>query len=542
MYLKRLVEFSERNPDLFPPIGYKRKKYQWIVDIVNGELDFIPTVRGDQRMLPDISRSSGIKPILLTDKAEYVFGFAEQDASDKKQTRVPKQHQAYLDLLKKCADETNDLDINQLYAILQKPIPNIPDKLKPSDVITFRTNMDVFLHEKQSVHSFWETEIQPKADQQTKTRCMVCGTIGPVLERHTMEFLLGRNRTKLISANANAYESHGMKASGGSPVCYTCEQKYGQALLYLLQRHTDPEKTGGPHMFQINDVTYVYWLRNEKQIALNDFFSLTTSNEQEVRDLLQSAFSGWEQESDINNFSILTLSANKARMVVRGYEENSLEHVKRNVTRFFAAQDLGNEKRFGIYPLAATMYNKPSTQMEKYAVTAWMEWFIRGKPLPGRVLLPLLKQIQAKGVMYPQQGAAIQSWLISQNEEEWNMSVNTEKESYQCGRLFAVLEKLQQEATRSNETIASKFYGSASTTPQSVFGLLIKNSQAHLNTVRKKSEGAAVNYSKHIQEILENLDSFPTVLNLKDQATFALGYYHQRQDLYTKKEEKEGAN
>lgn len=541
MYLKRLVEFSEKHPNLFPPIGYKRKKYQWIADMVDDELDFIPAIRGDQKALPDISRSSGIKPILLTDKAEYVFGFTESDASEKKQSRVKEQHHEYLMLLRKCVEETNDADIKQLYTILQKPTTNLPDKLKPSDIIIFRDNMETFLHDKESVKSFWENQLQPTADQHAETQCMICGTIGPVMERHTIEFPLGPERTKLISANQTAYESHGMKASSGSPVCYACEQKYGQALAHLLQRHTNTKQPGGPLMFRINDLTYVYWLRKEEQIQLNDFFSLTTSNEKEVQELLQSAFSGFKQENDLNDFSILTVSSSKARMVVRGYEENSLKNVQTNIERFFAAQDLHNQERFGVYKLASLMYNKPSTQMEKYAVAAWMEWFIRGRPLSTRVLVPLLKQIQAKGVMYPQHGAAIQSWLISQNKEEWNMTVNTHEKPYICGRLFAVLEKLQQEATNSKETIASRFFGSASTAPQSVFGLLIKNSQAHLNTVRKESKGKEIYYSNQIQHILEKLDSFPTVLSLKEQAEFALGYYHQKQDLYTKKEEKEVA-
>jgi CRISPR-associated protein Csd1 len=545
MYLQRLAEFADDHPNRFPSPGYRSKKYHWIADIVNNELDFIPAVRGNTENMPDVSRSSGVKPALLTDKVTYVFGFTEPGTIEKRRVRVEKEHQAYLHLLKLCADETVEPLIRQLYSILKHPILNLPDNMKPNDIIIFRDNEETFLHEKDSVKSFWKKYIQPVNDQEAETRCMICGTIGPVMERHTIEFPLGRERTKLISANATAYESHGMKLSAGSPVCYPCEQKYGQALTYLLQRHTNNKQPGGPHMLQVHDLTYVYWLRTKKQMKdLNHLITLSMSNEKEVKELLQSVFSGIKKNNSLHDFCILTLSASKARMVVRGYEESSLVTVQKNIERFFAAQDVNQKQRFGVYQLAATMYTKPSTQMEKYAINIWMEWLLHGRPLSSRVLVPILKQIQAKGVMYPQHGAAIKSWLVSQNKEEWNMANNIqtkqESDAMICGRLFAVLEKLQVKATNPNETIASRFFGSASTTPQAVFGLLIKNSQAHLNSIRKESEPAFNSYSKRVQNILKDLHAFPAVFNLKSQAEFALGYYHERRDLYTKRENKKG--
>lgn len=545
MYLQRLVEFSEAHPELFPVPGYKRKKYQWIVDVIDDELDFVSAVRGDIRILPDITRSSGVLPILLADKAEYVFGFAGADANEKSKTRAKERQHAYLALLEKCAKETDDQSITQIYSILQKPSLNLPDTLKPNDVIVFRVNDDEFPHEREVIQSFWRKYLQPTIKNEDARQCMVCGELGPVMERHSITFPLGPERTKLISANATAYESQGLKASAVSPVCYKCEQKYGQALEFLLQRHTNNKQLGGPHMFRVGDLTYVYWLRKKEQVVgLNSLINLTSSNPEEVKELLQSVFSGIEQDNELNNFCVLTLSANKARVVVRGYEENTLKSVQENIERFFVAQNVNQSNFYGVYALAATMYTKPSTQMEKYAIGEWMKWFMDGKPLSTRVLVPLLKQIQSGGVMYPQHGAAIKSWVVSQNKEGQTMTVNKQKAKSDadiCGRLFAVLEKLQQEATGAKETIASRFFGSASTAPRSVFGLLIKNSQAHLNAVRKKSEGAAVNYSKRIQDILENLDSFPGVLDLEAQAEFSLGYYHERQNLYTKKADKKGA-
>lgn len=538
MYLQRLVEFAEIHENLFPPLGYKRKRYDWIVDVVDEEFHFIPAERGDTRELPDVTRSSGTVPILLADKADYVFGFVPEGASERVEKRASERHQAYLSLLKKCAESTKDSSITQILSLLKQPISNLPENIKESDFCIFRTNIDEFPHENRKIQSFWQEHLKPKVKKEDSMQCIICGEIGAVMDRHSIVFPLGPERTKLISANATAYESHNLKASKGAPTCYMCEQKYGQALEYLLQRYDNKEQPGGPHMLRLNDLSYVFWLRKKEQMTgLNQLMNIPTSNPNKVRELIESTFSGIKQDREIKDFCVLTLSANKARMVVRGYEENSLEDVQQNIERFFEAQDVGQPNLYGIYTLAGTMYIEPSTQMEKYAITEWIQWLMEGRPLSGRVLIPLLRQIQAGGKMYPQHGAAIKSWLVSQSKEEWEM---IEKGSILCGRLFAVLEKLQQDATGSNETIASRFFGSASTAPHSIFGLLIKNSQAHLNAVRKKSKGIEINYSRRIQEILKNLESFPSVLDLKEQAEFALGYYHERQDLYTKRENRKG--
>lgn len=544
MYLQRLVEFADEHSNTFPPLGYKRKKYHWIVDVQDGQMQFIPAIRGDEKVLPDRTRSSGDLPILLADKAEYVFGLASDKGNKKEVDRAKERQKAYLALLKECEEKTRVEAIRDIIATLQQPHLDLPSELEPNDTIVFCVNVDEFPHEDKRVQSFWQKYLEPVADEEDKMQCLVCGKMGLVMERHSIVFPIGKERTKLVSLNANAYESHGLKASNGSPTCYACEQKYGQALEYLLQQHQDPSLSGGPHMYRLKDLTYVYWLRKKKQITgINRLISLSVSNPDEVRELIQSVFSGVAKDSQLNDFCILTLSANKARMVVRGYEEKSLEQLQSNIERFFAAQDVNQGKLYGIYTLAGTMYSKPSSQMEKYAIAEWMNWMMYGRPLSNRVLIPLLKQIQAGGVMYSHHGAAIKSWLVSQFKGGTNLSAYEEQYNAAriCGRLFAVLEKLQQDATNSKETIASRFFGSASTAPQSVFGLLIKNSQAHLSAIRKKkSKGAEVNYSKHIQDILNDLESFPTVLDLKGQAEFALGYYHERQLLFTAKEDKEG--
>lgn len=109
---------------------------------------------------------------------------------------------------------------------------------------------------------------------------------------------------------------------------------------------------------------------------------------------------------------------------------------------------------------------------------------------------------------------------------------------YRLGRLFAVLEKIQEEANPGiNATIRDRFYGAASTSPVAVFSQLLKLKNHHL--AKLDNPGRKVNFEKLIGEIMSEISEFPAHLSLQDQAYFAIGYYHQRQDFFTSKKSEE---
>ena len=117
------------------------------------------------------------------------------------------------------------------------------------------------------------------------------------------------------------------------------------------------------------------------------------------------------------------------------------------------------------------------------------------------------------------------------------MSLNTNNANagYRLGRLFAVLEKIQEEANPGiNATIRDRFYGSASSTPVTVFPHLMKLKNHHI--AKLENRGRAVNLEKIIGEIVEDINDFPGHLSMDDQGRFAVGYYHQRQDFFKKKD------
>ena len=108
---------------------------------------------------------------------------------------------------------------------------------------------------------------------------------------------------------------------------------------------------------------------------------------------------------------------------------------------------------------------------------------------------------------------------------------------YRLGRLFAVLEKIQQEASPGiNATIRDKFYAAASSVPSTVFGNLMR--LKNFNLSKLENTGRRIWFEKLLGEIIEEVSNFPSHLTLDDQGRFAIGYYHQVQDLWTKKTDK----
>jgi len=123
-------------------------------------------------------------------------------------------------------------------------------------------------------------------------------------------------------------------------------------------------------------------------------------------------------------------------------------------------------------------------------------------------------------------------------------AINTQP-GYLLGRLFAVLEKIQQDALGGdvNATIRDRYYGAASATPAHIFPVLLRSTQNHLGKVRKNKPGLAVNREKIMGEVINSLGAtFPKSLRIEAQGEFALGYYQQRQVFFTKQENTEIEN
>lgn len=111
--------------------------------------------------------------------------------------------------------------------------------------------------------------------------------------------------------------------------------------------------------------------------------------------------------------------------------------------------------------------------------------------------------------------------------------------AYVLGRLFAVLEFIQKRASGDiKATIRDRYFNAACATPASVFPVLLKLKNSHLRKIERDSVGAKIHYEQKVTELMCKFSEFPKRLSLEDQGKFNIGYYHQMQKNYEKKEEK----
>ena len=144
------------------------------------------------------------------------------------------------------------------------------------------------------------------------------------------------------------------------------------------------------------------------------------------------------------------------------------------------------------------------------------------------------------------QMAIIKAYLNRQNDSnnkkiEVMLDKSNTNQGYLCGRLFAVLDRIQENAN-GNSSIRERYMNAASATPSLVFPTIMNLSTHHSENL--SNEGQKVFYEKLKQEIIDKFpaDGFPTHLDLQDQGRFFVGYYHQKQDFFTKKEDHKSMN
>lgn len=307
---------------------------------------------------------------------------------------------------------------------------------------------------------------------------------------------------------------------------------------------------------QIGDATTVFW--TERASAVEDIFgyvldprrdaAVSAADAEKVVNYLKAVRAGKRPdkiEDDSMRFYILGLAPNASRLAVRFWYVDTVEAVNRHIGQHFAdltlVREYDNQTEFpGIWQLLIeTAPLKKSDNINPNLEGALMRSILEGNPYPTSLLAAVLERTRADHQMGYYRVALIKAVLKrNYRKEEAAMALNEESKdvAYRLGRLFAVLEKAQEEAVPgANATIKDRYYGSASATPSVVFPQLIRLSQHHL---AKLEPGPKIHKEQLLQAVLDGIDAargFPSHLNLEEQGMFALGYYHQRKAFFTKK-------
>jgi CRISPR-associated protein Csd1 len=253
-----------------------------------------------------------------------------------------------------------------------------------------------------------------------------------------------------------------------------------------------------------------------------------------------------------NAFYAVTLSANQSRAVVRDWLEVPLHVVEANLGRWFADHRVTGP---GDGPQAAPLWLMARSTgrydgQDRY-LTANMAHgcerdlllcALRGTRPPGHLLPHLMQRIRADGHIGHARAALLRLILVRSRdpqaldttEENYMAGLDPDlaKPSYQCGRMFAVLEQIQRAAIGEvNATIADKYLAAASATPLPVLTMLRRNATGHMRRLRRVSPGAHQALNTRLDAVMNQIDGqagIPRTLDLTGQGEFILGYHHQR--------------
>ncbi|MEL0083015.1 MAG: type I-C CRISPR-associated protein Cas8c/Csd1, partial [Gammaproteobacteria bacterium] len=249
-------------------------------------------------------------------------------------------------------------------------------------------------------------------------------------------------------------------------------------------------------------------------------------------------------------FYVHGLAPNAARIAIRFWQVATVAQLAERIRQHF--DDLAivhGDKQLPHLPLfrllVATATQGKADNIPPNLAGETMRAILAGQPYSHSLLGAAVRRNRAEqDVTYPR--AALIKACINRStryrnphlKEELKVALDEENSNvgYRLGRLFAVLEKTQEEANPGiNATIRDRYYGAASSTPVSVFSTLLKLKNHHISKL--DSRGRATNLEKLIGQIMDGISDFPPNLAMADQGRFAIGYYHQRQDFFKKKPE-----
>jgi len=402
-----------------------------------------------------------------------------------------------------------------------------------------------------------EVEVANVSDDEEQTQaaegiCLITGEKLPIAILHSTTSLPGgKSGGKLVGFQRNSgYDSYYKEQGMNAPISKKAEDAYTTALNVLLGRDSK-------NKFKIADTSVVFWSKQESNFEnhFSFFFSAPPKDDpdqniREVKALFESIHTGKLNTEGDTPFYILGLAPNAARISIRFWKTGKVADFATNIAKHFEDLEIVRSKNdekeyFSLFNLLSNVsFEFKVDNIPPNLTGKVIESVLDGTKYPDTLQQQCIRRIRAEQHVNRIRAAILKAYLnrketiYNTNEKLITMSLDLDNKNqgYLCGRLFAVLEKIQEAAQPGiNATIKDRYYGAASSTPITVFGRLLNLSNHHL---AKLGGGNKTYYEKMIQEIMAGISSngLPAHLSLDDQSRFAIGYYHQRQDLFTKKD------
>ncbi len=512
------------------------------------------------RMMPQMeTRSSGVKANFLCDNSKYILGIDSEGSGNRIQECFEASKEKHLKILENANSEIAQA-IKSFFCMWNpqeakenEKIQEIWDEITEGSNIIFTMNGNEAQNDEE-ICAAWEKFLK-KEKSGIRGICLVTGKEDEITRIHT--FIKGIQGAQsagasLVAFNASAFESYekqqGYNASIGKYAAFA----YTTALNYLLSQRD--------YVFQFGDTTVVFWAENGEEIY-QDIFSYSIEPQEDNQELIKNVFQNLKEHRVIDidgiklnedqKFYILGLAPNAARLSIRFFYQNSFGNILENIQNHYFRMNLV----------------KPSWERREYLGVGSMLYETVNqksrdkKPVPnlsGTVIKSILANTKYPEILYgnvimrirAEQGRItwgraaiikaflIQNYHLEKGEEFVGLNQETNDTAYVLGRMFAVLESIQEEANPGiNATIKDKYFNAACANPVSVFPVLIKLKNSHIRKIERQKERKKIFYEKLLTELAGKIMKFPKRLTLEEQGQFILGYYHQVQKRYEKKEE-----
>lgn len=564
MILKALYDYYHRSGDL-PVLGMELKEIGFII-VIDKYGNFLRfedrriDKKSAQKFLvkKSVGRSSAPVANYLYDNSQYVFGYS--DKGDMENMRK------YFEVFKAKVEEIYDVfsdnvALKAVYTFYRQD-PSIMVEIMQNDPLW--TDIIKNLNKKYSIFSFLiegDTEIVASKrelinlecdDNEILGRpCLVIGKHSKTVEVTTATMIPGSQATaKLVAFQVNSgYDSYGKSKGYNAPISEEAEFAYTTALNHLL-------RSDSHNKFMIGSRTFLFWASSNSDASKaseDSLFALFGRTEDDdpnkrielVRHTFMSIFSGDLPANKDDRFFILGLAPNSARIAVVYWNELPLREFAGLISKHFtdmeiADTDARKEKKpyMSLYSiLGSVTLGGKSSDATPNLPDAVVKSVFQGLPYPFSLFQACIRRIRAEQSINITRAAIIKAYLnrLNDNNNNKKLDIMLDKENqnqgYLCGRLFAVLDKIQEDANGIH-SIRERYMNSASATPAMVFATILNLSTHHLE---KLNGGGQIFYERLKQEIISKLDAngFPAHLDLQDQGRFFVGYYHQRQTLFS---------
>ena len=569
--------------------GWSAVKVQWglclTADGQVSSVEMLGAANEKGKLLPrmmflptPVKRTSGKAASFLCDNAKYLLGITSEMRSSE---HTPSDSKAIKDAgtcFRISAQRHHDLldgvscpmaqailrffDAWQPEQALQSPalLEHFDDLCKGGNLLFCLINELGTVTEAQNVpeiQAAWDASVSNSSERSAFGRCLVTGDEDTIAMLHpSIKGVVGAQSSgaSLVSFNALAFESYGRNKGQGlnAPVGNHAAFAYGEALNYMLREKNYHSLLGS--------ATIVYWAETAQSAYSDCFAALLGTNEDMTQNTLDGVMKAirlgqglqWENVplDSRTPFYILGLSPNASRLSVRFFLQGTFGDFAANLARHqerlnIIRPSFDQRETLSAYSLLKETANPNSRDKlpPSHLVGDLLRAILGDTPYPVSLLTQTELRIHAEHNVSRGKAAILKAWLLKngsnpQYKEVIDVQLNeqTNYAPYVLGRLFAVLESLQQKANPGiNATIMDRYFNAACATPSIVFPTLLKLAQSHL---KKLDTGYFIYYDKQMTELCGRLtDSYPARLNLQDQGIFQLGYYHQKQKFFTKKEE-----